>query len=118
MTRDDVVALGKTLQYKPGWTITLDTADQWMHFFGYSACPGCVQVSITFKAPDAGYPDPTRAPIIDIVMREIVDGVDHMEREMFVHILFRLLLKCEEHEAGEWFKVNGQRPFDPHRGGQ
>ncbi len=40
---------------------------------------------------------------------------DHMTREAWERWVFERVKDVEVHEAGEFFRVKGELPFDPHR---
>jgi hypothetical protein len=87
-------ALVASLRYKPGWTFKV-------------AGPLNRMLCVFARTPDSG--DPTRLrttqhqfPLPDL------EGTD------LARWVFRCLLLCEQHEAGEFFAVNGFKPHYPH----
>jgi hypothetical protein len=112
--------LAKTLaafSYKPGW-----------HF------------AVVRREPLlGGPPQPWERAVLLIVIEDVLDAYGSGERFPFCqqavvpdygppgepspgfwqHWLWVQVLAAEEHEAGEWFVIDGQRPYDPHakRGG-
>jgi hypothetical protein len=98
------IALGTFLErvkYKPGWKL-------------WAEPPGTIyerpQLHYAFEAPDAYHPDRTVLCQGYALMSEY-DTAESLLREF----VYRAILFAEEHEAGEWFRVDGDRPYDPHR---
>lgn len=91
---DGAAALVTRLAYKPGWTFKVGGP------LGRFLC-------VFATTPDSIQPGRSRTTQH---MWEIPDLAD--ERE-FVRWVFDRLLDAELHEAGEFFAVDGERPFYP-----
>jgi hypothetical protein len=91
--------------YKPGWRFKIagDYEDP-------PRPPGPGAIQVTFQAPDAYHPKRV-VPIISVIA--IPDQPEDEDR--LARWLFDRILDIERHEAGEWFVIDGRRPFDPHR---
>lgn len=91
----------KRVQYKPGWALRA------------KAPTGPFERAMltwTFIAPDARNPEQTV-----VVEGEAQLSTYDTHDEILRTFVWATLLAVEEHEAGEWFQVDGDRPFDPHR---
>lgn len=106
MTKKEVIAVARGFTYKPGWLIDIE----FMEYATFGAGPGSVSIWLRWKAPNSYDVRET----IDVQMSDIVSGVDRMDCQEFLHVLFSLVMRAEHHEASEFFQVNGLRPFDPH----
>lgn len=87
------------LSYKPGWSFKLGGA-------------GGSMLCVFAVTPDSNDPARTRCTQHQFLIPD--DLPDHRGRMRWV---FQCLLLCEQHEAGEFFRVDGSRPFMPHHQG-
>jgi hypothetical protein len=100
-----LVDLLARFSYKPGWRFWLQR-----------------------RRDDQGYPSPFMWELA-IEIADVLDAygsgrvstfqqrcpvVDEMEPGEFTRWLWHQVLSMEQHEAGEWFVVAGERPYDPH----
>ena len=85
------------LRYKPGWTFKLGG-------------PARRYLCIFATTPDSSHPERQRCTQH---MFEIPD----LEGRDLVRWVHQRLLDAERHEAGEFFTVNGHRPFYPQHQG-
>lgn len=84
------------LSYKPGWSFKIGG-------------PGSRFLCIMATTPDSGQPERNRCTQhMFRLPAPVVDG------PTFVRWVFDCLLLCEQHETGEFFKVDDVRPFFPH----
>jgi hypothetical protein len=84
------------LGYKPGWTFKMGG-------------PGGQHLCVFARTLDSS--DPTQERVTQHMRK--VPTVDLTPREM-IRWVFDFILDIERHEAGEWFSVEGHRPFMPH----
>lgn len=89
----DLVA---TLAYKPGWTFRLGG-------------PGNRSLCVFARTPDSMRPGCERTTQHMFVIPDDVGG-----RKEFARWVLGCLLQAEQHEACEFFAVDGFRPFFPH----
>lgn len=92
-TRDLIARIG----YKPGWQFKL-------------AGPENRYLCVFARTPDSLRPECERITQHQFLLP---DGIGRDERD-FARWVFECLLLCEQHEAGEFFAVDGFRPFFPH----
>lgn len=110
--------------YKPGWHFELSRRPEL----------GQIMLQIAFSAPDSritdvygryGRLDPCRACGSPHPMREIpisgqfpLDPFAALSRNenLFFDWLHQMVRDVEKHELDEWFRVDGELRFDPHRG--
>lgn len=95
-----VSALGLTelvtrIGYKPGWTFK-------------AGGPGGRSLCVFARTVDSSNPTTER---VTQHMREPPEGFDGRD---LIRWVFTFLLDIERHEAGEFFAVEGHRPFMPH----
>lgn len=98
------------VRYKKGWTIrAAPTAE----LRGPGGGPWAFDwtVRISFPAEDAYGSGRVSEFVQDCPVPNEIDG----DREALVHWLHSQICNAELHEAGEWFVVDGKRPFNPHR---
>lgn len=90
------------LTYKPGWKFHLDfyTVDK-------------VSLAISFDTENAYEP----GQIVKIGFRQVLTPSTLISEESFIAALMSIIDRAERHETREWFKIDGQMPFDPHKGG-
>ncbi len=93
----------RRVSYKPGWEFGVRA----------SAIPGVgIGLSVTAPAPDSRRSGQTNHfGRIESFPIGIAD-----RPEDFYRFVFGVVLDHEAHEAGEFFLVDGSRPFDPHAG--
>ena len=90
----DTVSLVAGLRYKPGWVFKIGG-------------PGNTLLCVFATTPDSQHPTRQRTtqhqfPLPDLSGLELVRWV------------FDQLILVELHEAGEFFQIDGRRPFFPH----
>jgi hypothetical protein len=85
----------ETLRYKPGWTFKI-------------AGPMGRLLCVFARTPDSHHPERARATQHQFDIPELPD------RTSALRWVFDCLLLAELHEAGEFFEVDGFRPFYPH----
>lgn len=90
----DAARLVAGISYKPGWTFKLGGP------LGRYLC-------VFATTPDSQQPSRQRTT------QHMFELPDVTGRELVRWVFDRLLL-CELHEAGEFFTVDGSRPFYPH----
>jgi hypothetical protein len=92
MTFDEAKQTLKILTYKPGFIIELN------HSFG--SFPELCTLTISQENVPGN--------------KEVRLYVADMDRSTFVHRVFNELLNWERHEAGEFFRYDGVKIFNPH----
>lgn len=92
----DPAPLIAKLRYKPGWTFK-------------HAGPLRTFLCVFATTPDSHSPTRTRCTQHQFRMLERYES-----EQAFYRWVFDCLLLCELHEAGEFFTVDGHRPFYPH----
>lgn len=104
MTRTDADEILWSITYKPGWQLEWSRVWGgdlgWLLRFEWKA----VRPDRETGVEGEGQGGPTYVPYSDL------KGGEHLMR-----LVFGAVLRYEEHEAREFFKVNGERPFDPHK---
>lgn len=93
-TDTDVRALVASIRYKPGWSFKV-------------AGPRGRLLCVFARTPDSADPSRERVTQHQFPLPDL-DPPD------FFRWVFRCLLLCEQHEAGEFFAVDGFRPHFPH----
>lgn len=92
----DLAGLVATVRYKPGWTFKI-------------AGPLGLKLCIFARTLDSQRPGQERATQHQFTIPDF--AVDDRSPERFV---FDCLLLAELHEVGEFYEVDGFRPFYPH----
>lgn len=109
----DLVA---TIKYKPGAKLEL-TGDEFLGTRNYAAWSEPMGEPVAFllemAVPDAYNPG-SMTTIKHHRMLHLYD-VREWDRDQALRKIFDFLLESERHEAGEFFVVDGVRPFDPHK---
>lgn len=109
MTYPELQRLVKDVQYRPGFTLTvaldkLPTGPEIV--FRVS---GMVTDAYNYSERELCYNLSANGLFLDL---------PHWDEERVIEYLWsRVILRFETHEAGEFFRVRGRRPFDPHRPG-
>lgn len=98
---DGLPALLERLTYRPGWTFTLDDRGGQPTLVIRGVCPDAYRPGRTI-ATRGCFP-------IDATLR------DELALRSWV---FERLLEMEHHEAGEFFVVDGERPYAPAHDGR
>jgi hypothetical protein len=101
---ETLIALLARLQYKHGWTFTLRDTDRGQGSTGLTLC-------ILVTPPDSYNPDVR----IRVMHYMPVPPAAYNERS-WQRWLFTQILLVEQHEAAEFFKIGGQRPYAPLHG--
>jgi hypothetical protein len=101
MTEYEVRELLKRFTYKPGWKFEPTTY--------FSTNPGEMTMAIRYEAEDAF--NPGRQIIVGTRKRFVAP----VNEQMFWANMLSMIESVERHEAREWFKVDGQMPFNPHK---
>jgi len=96
-TTADLASLAGSLSYKPGWTFK-------------AGGPGGRSLCVFATTPDSMNPDRQRT-----TQHMFVPPADCVD---LVRWVFDCLLLAERHETGEFFQVDGARPFFPHHQGE
>lgn len=101
MTPLQVSDVLEAVEYKPGWKLS------WSFWWDGKG----VDVHWIMAVPDA------YNPALDVVFPGAVHSFkfEKMDEEGLIRELFRMALRCEQHECAEFFKYKGDRVFDPHR---
>lgn len=92
------------LEYKPGWSFYLAEADRGQDSVGLT-------LQINVKGPDSYNPQSA----ISVLHYFIVPAVAY-DKRAWMRWLFDQCVLVETHEACEFFKVDGERPFAPNHG--
>lgn len=101
---DALMDLVRRLGYKPGWRFELENVDR-----GQGSAGLTLEIFIT--APDTN--DLTRE--VHVVHFMIVPAASFNEQS-WRRWLFEQILLVEQHEAAEFFRIDGQQPFAPNHG--
>ena len=99
-----LAALVKGLKYKAGWSFHLGHVDRGQGSVGLT-------LSILVECPDSYNPERTTR----VIHYMIVPPAAYDTRAWTRWLLDQVLL-VEQHEACEFFKVDGNRPFSPNHG--
>ena len=94
------------LEYRPGWTFSLDTIDRGQGSMGLT-------LIITTKGYDSYHPEDGERYRVRHYM--IVPAASY-NRASWQRWLLDQCLLVERHEACEFFKIDGKRPYAPHHG--
>jgi hypothetical protein len=86
--------------YKKGW-----------HFRVIEIVPGSIEVSVQIEF----ITEDTFNPGKDVQIGMRYPMVLPKDEQMFIYNLVGLIDRAERHETREWFKVDGEMPFNPHR---
>jgi hypothetical protein len=97
-------SLVKRLEYRPGWQFSLGRIDRGQGSSGLTFCA-------------LGYFPDTYDPntMIHVYHYFIVPAAAYNEQS-WRRWLLDCLLKIEQHECCEFFKIDGERPYAPHHG--
>lgn len=94
----------KRLEYKAGWSFDLEDIDRGQGSEGLT-------LVITVNSPDSYHPERN----IRVLHYMIVPPAAYDERA-WCRWLLDQILQVEQHEACEFFKVDGERPYAPNHG--
>ena len=106
MTPKEFVAVIEGIRYRPGWKLEA----------GYRVGHNAVQIVLNALVDDAyGGPDARR---IDVLMTTMLSALEleYFDVPRALDWVRRLFMEMEDHESREFFKYNGVRVFDPHKG--
>lgn len=96
-------------RYKPGWSFTLaarSPAQGWADWL----------LLILTRVQDVYHPEQWQTVATHARVPAELDDVDAGRRaEMWMYFLRRQIEAADDHELGEWFVVDGARPYDPHK---
>lgn len=59
-------------------------------------------------------PDPVTGELVSIVSDYMIDMQNDISEEMLLRITFRFIMECEDHEAREWFRIDGRQIYPTH----
>jgi hypothetical protein len=99
-----LTSLMERLQYKPGWRFELETIDRGQGSEGLT-------LVICLTCQDSYHPEQT----MSVNHYMIVPSAAYDERS-WRRWLFDQILLVEQHEACEFFLLDGNRPYAPHHG--
>jgi hypothetical protein len=102
-----LVSLVARLTYKPNWTFELK------HKWRDTKCEG-LTLDITVREADS-YGRFTGPGTLDFLHVIEVPAASYDYRA-WQRWLFDRIVEVETHEAMEWFKIDGRRPYAPHHG--
>jgi hypothetical protein len=92
------------IAYKPEWEIRVVHSDEKI------GAEGLVLHLISHVADSCT----DEHEMIEVVHRNEIPDSATFNFESFFAFVYEMILKAEEHEAAEWFLVNGKRIHDPH----
>lgn len=99
-----LASLVERAEYRKGWKLYLEDIDR-----------GQGSRGLTFTV-NGTYPDTYHPEVqIRVVHYFIVPAAAYDERS-WRRWIFERLLEVERHEAAEFFKIDGERPYAPHHG--
>lgn len=98
--------LVEKLSYRPGWQVRLENIDRGQGSAGLT-------LIITTQGYDSYHPD--RGEIYRVNHYMIVPAAAY-DQQSWRRWLFEQFLLVERHEACEFFKIGGKRPYAPHHG--
>lgn len=104
MTVEDVCALIRSLKYKPhhtfGCTVETCGVRAYLNYpLTHHNPPGVTIRNVTFLA-------------FDILVT--AKAIQAATVDTMTAVLYRWIVRCEEHEMKEWFRVDGVKVYDPH----
>jgi hypothetical protein len=105
----ELAGLLARLAYKPGWHFELAPNRSSYSFGGISPFQWMLVISVDDVLDSRG--SGTRSSFVTTAP---VPDAPEATREYYTHWLWDQILQAERHEAGEWFVVDGTRPYDPH----
>jgi hypothetical protein len=123
VTFEEAKQVVSRIRYKPGWRMKLRRArDESLppHHFDPNPLP-YHELAILFDAPDArNWEDLQRACPIPLVMRSHIHPRElaGMTEESLVQYLRHQIAVAEQHEADEWFRLDGVQIRNPHPEGR
>lgn len=101
-THDILRRLVREVRCKPGWSFRLVLEDG-----------GALRLVIRVQGTDSARPDDGATIVIDHY--HPVPTATYNERT-WLRWLFEQCRRVENHELGEWFRIGGERPFQPLHG--
>lgn len=103
MTLKEFKEFISTVKYKPGFKISIEDDQQ---------SPLFLRLELLVR--DAYNEQSTE--LLPLTKMIAVGEYDlGLDKPFWRQILFRYIQQLEMHEAGEFFQIEGERPFDPHR---
>lgn len=122
MTPKQFENLVSRITYKPYWEIRCEALAPW------KGRREAFELNIIGRVVDSNQKLPVidgpigefhhvHQELITVESRHIIEKheIEYMEEEQAVQFLFQLIKRVEDHEAQEFFRINGQRRYDPHK---
>lgn len=105
MTDTDLrmIEINKRLTYKPGYMLSI----------GINPNADFYNAVMTFYAPDTDDPKYTVLTKHKEVLGKKADVANWTDVQI-CEALLKFIMICEEHEAREWIKLDGQKVINPH----
>lgn len=110
MTTREAVEFFKHFTYKPNWEFRPTRVDRLTDPYLY----GAFHLEVIVNTKDVGNPNHDIKLRLGEVMAESMLAT--MDGEQFLKWIRSIIMNIEDHEAREWFRVDGNAPFDPHKG--
>lgn len=101
---NELASLVQRIGYKKGWKFTLENVDRGQGSEGLTLC-------ILIKTPDSYNPE-----YMKLVMHYFIVPAAAYDERAWTRWLLDQILLVEQHEACEFFKIDGDRPFSPNHG--
>jgi len=101
---EELAHLVSSLTYKINWRFTLEDVDRSQGSKGLTLC-------ILINTPDSYHPDVMRQ-----VMHYMIVPAASYDMRSWRRWLFDQILLVEQHEACEFFQIDGSRPYAPSHG--
>lgn len=99
-----VQGLMRSFRYKPGWVFQVNRRPE----------TGATMVLVDFHAPNSRNPSVQAKVGGNYYVHPGI--LESRDAGLFWRWLRRTLADVEDHERDEWFQVEGELMFDPHRG--
>lgn len=122
MTIDELAELVKRIRYKPGFELALEgeyfaeEANNRQFYLGAEQY-GFDPYHLHFKMPaiDADDPNLERRSFLQKQVKIDKILLDRMDEEQMTRFIFHQIQKMESHECSEFFRLDGNKIYDPHR---
>lgn len=106
MTRSEIIKIVESISYKPGFSIKFNREPRDVDM---------IEILFDYKTIDST--DFTKEAKLKDTLTIDLFYLKNMKKDMLIRMIYDKILDMERHEAGEFFRVDGELPYDPHKKG-
>jgi len=108
-TIERLEAIAARITYKPWVDLTYE--------FDYDITTQCVRMMMSTRVPDSmATPENNTVPRIQVINDDWLplEYFNVMDDDKIIEYFYMMLSRFEQHEQAEWFRVDGERKYNPH----